>query len=243
MANIFTFSGNGTITDAVNTYGNWNTVETQRLQHALKKTLRGEHKLSESVRTMEGFSGRLYRSLINNLIETTPDARYLEIGSWTGSTACAAMEGNSCDVLCIDNWHGLHAGQTAPSEEAKSAKETFQKNTNSIITEKINFKFIEQNYKTIDYNTLGKFNVYLFDGPHEFQDQVDGIIMAQPALDDTYVLIIDDFNYLTAQDATAKAFEEIKANAIAWLDIRTTRDALGVSSNWHNGYYIGVIKK
>ena len=39
---------------------------------------------------MEGLSGRKYRSLINNLIQKIKDPRYLEIGTWLGSTACSA---------------------------------------------------------------------------------------------------------------------------------------------------------
>jgi hypothetical protein len=56
------------------------------------------------VRAIDGMSGQKYRTFINNLVGSYPDARYLEIGSWGGSTATAALYGNSVKALCIDNW-------------------------------------------------------------------------------------------------------------------------------------------
>jgi hypothetical protein len=48
----------------------------------------------------------------------------------------------------------------------------------------ISFRFIEDDFRKINYTDIGKFNVYLFDGPHDEEDQYDGIALAQPALDD-----------------------------------------------------------
>jgi hypothetical protein len=39
----------------------------------------------------------------NNLLKLN-DARYLEIGTWKGSTVSAAMYGNKANIVCIDNW-------------------------------------------------------------------------------------------------------------------------------------------
>ena len=53
---------------------------------------------------MEGLSRRKYRSLINNLVQKIKDPRYLEIGTWLGSTACSAAFKNDLKITCIDNW-------------------------------------------------------------------------------------------------------------------------------------------
>jgi hypothetical protein len=46
-------------------------------------------------------SGQKYRSVINQLVGSISDARYLEIGSWAGLTAATALYGNTvkCCVL------------------------------------------------------------------------------------------------------------------------------------------------
>jgi len=48
----------------------------------------------------------------------------------------------------------------------------------------VDFRFIESDFRAVDYSAIGRFNVYLFDGPHQEQDQYDGIMVARTALDD-----------------------------------------------------------
>ena len=53
---------------------------------------------------MDGMTGKHYRGLINRLVSLLDAPNYLEIGSWKGSSACAAMHGNRLQITCIDNW-------------------------------------------------------------------------------------------------------------------------------------------
>src|SRR5437868_2345370 len=53
---------------------------------------------------VEGMSGLKYRYFINRLVGSVPDARYLEIGSWAGSTLCAAIHGNTVTAVAVDDW-------------------------------------------------------------------------------------------------------------------------------------------
>src|SRR5579885_2094969 len=60
-------------------------------------------KISQSIINMDGMSGIKTRHFYNNLLNME-DARYLEIGTWKGSSVCSAMFGNKAKVTCIDNW-------------------------------------------------------------------------------------------------------------------------------------------
>src|SRR5262245_15381786 len=80
------------------------TAYGEGLRRSFDEALALRTKLPEWIRTMPGMSGRKYRCLINNLIGRLADARYLEVGSWAGSTACSAIYGNRVRALCIDNW-------------------------------------------------------------------------------------------------------------------------------------------
>ena len=118
-------------------------------------------------------SGQRYRSFINSLVASHPDPRYLEIGSFAGSTATAALHGNRGKALCIDNWSqfgGPHSD--------------FFDNIEKVLSSDIDFSFLEQDFRAVRYDRIGTFNIYLFDGPHEERDQYDGIALAQPALTD-----------------------------------------------------------
>lgn len=59
-------------------------------------------KITSEIIQLEGFSGTKTRHFYNNLL--VDGARYLEIGTWKGSSVCSAMYGNKATVVCIDNW-------------------------------------------------------------------------------------------------------------------------------------------
>jgi precorrin-6B methylase 2 len=217
--------------------GNWTSAESIRLKSAFDSAMQDDSKLANEVLRMNGMSGYRYRHLINKFIELTPDARYLEIGSWAGSTACSAMYGNKCKVMCIDNW--LHFG---------GPKDQFFQNIDTFGNDNIDFHYAESDYAAVDYSQIGKFNVYLFDGPHEEHHQHAGITITQAALEDVYLLVVDDWNWIGVRNGTLNALTEVGSTIVSSIVIRTTQNEIhptisGAASEWHNGYFIAVIKK
>jgi hypothetical protein len=217
--------------------GDFSSPLADKLQKATVAALELDHKLPDSVRLMSGMSGKKYRYLINNLISFITDARYLEVGSWKGSTACAAMHGNKCKVTCIDNWS--HHG---------TDNRDFFNNTKESLSDDVDFTVIEKDFREVDYTSLGKYNVYFFDGPHEEKDQYDGVALAQDALDHEYILIVDDYNFDRVRKGTQNAIKDLNLKVSAEVTVLTSIDddvptVHHEKSEWHNGYYIAVIKK
>jgi hypothetical protein len=68
------------------------------VEGAFEKAERGESKITPEIIEMEGMSGIKTRHFYNNLLNRT-DARYLEIGTWKGSSVCSAMCGNQAKVV------------------------------------------------------------------------------------------------------------------------------------------------
>jgi hypothetical protein len=189
----------------------------------------------EFVRAIDGMSGQKYRTFINNLVGSHTDARYLEIGSWAGSTATAALYGNSVKAVCIDNW-----------SQFGGPRSTFFDNMEHVRSPAVDFQFIESDFRRVDYSSLGHFNIFLFDGPHEELDQYDGIMVARPALDKSFVLIVDDWNYRRVRLGTFRAVRDAEYSIVSSIEIRTTQDnshapVWGKKSDWHNGYFIAVL--
>ena len=212
--------------------GDWTLPQAVILDQAFELAKQHNTKLSSYTMNMQGMSGRKYRTLINRLVEKTPDARYLEVGSWKGSTVCSAMDGNTGVFKCIDNWY-----------EGSHIKVDFETNTKQLLTDNTDFSFIYNDFRNVDYHALGKFNIYMFDGPHEKQDQYDGIYYALPALDDCYTLIVDDYNVEPVQSGTRDALVACGQTVIASISILSGEDPYLNGSDWHNGYFIAVIKK
>lgn len=110
---------------------------------------------------------------------------------------------------------------------------------------------IEGDFRAVDYNRLGAnpSQIFMFDGPHDEEDQHDGIVLALPALCERFVLIVDDFNAQEVRDGTFRAIRDTRLEVVASVTIRTDPDGLaprtGIHSttDWYNGYFIAIIAK
>jgi len=181
------------------------------LKQSLERAINNIGSLPDFVRSIEGMSGQKYRTFINDFISSHQNPRYLEIGSWAGSTATAALYGNSVTALCIDNW-----------SEFGGPREAFFDNIKCALSPDVNFQFVEKDFRDVDYTSLGRFNIYLFDGPHEEKDQYDGIMIARPALDKICVLIVDDWNWRKVRLGTFRAVRDSGYRIAVAVEIRTT---------------------
>lgn len=207
-----------------------------KLQDSMMRATTEQVELPAELLMLDGMSGRKYRALINNLIGSIDDARYLEIGVWKGSTLCSAVYGNSVRALAIDNW----------SEFDGPASEFF---TNlGRFRGEASVSFLDTDFRDVDYRTIGKFNVFLFDGPHTYEAQRDGLLLTRDALDDEFVLIVDDWNWEAVRRGTFDAIASIGYQLDFAAEIRTTLDGShapvgGAQSDWHNGYFLAAIRR
>lgn len=208
-----------------------------QVKTAFSRALASEGKISEEALTIRGMSGRKYRRLINNLLETVPNPHYLEVGVLRGSTLCAALFGNDIIATAIDNWSEFGG----PYAEFYSNLARFKGRSK--------VSFLETDFRSVDYCHIGKFNVYLFDGPHRERDQYDGVVRAMPALEDTFVLIVDDWNWDRVRCGTFSAIADQACRIDFLAEIRTSLDGtepkeiFGQRSDWHNGYMIAALRK
>lgn len=212
------------------------------IRHSLEHAKVNYSKLPDWILGMEGMSGRKYRHFINNLIRNIRGPRYLEIGSWKGSTSCSAIYNNYTTAFFIDNWSQFGGPKTEFLNTVDRCKRESEI--------KPTYFFMEEDFRKVDYKNIGKYNVYLFDGPHEAQDQFDALDLVYDALEDTFIYICDDWNWDKVRSGTYRAlFEEsTKYEVLYYVDIRTTLDDSHPkismqNSDWHNGYFLSVCRK
>lgn len=129
----------------ISRHGDFTTSgEALLVKDSFDKALNEKSPLPSEICDIHGPSGQKYRAFINNLVNSCPNPRYLEVGSYFGSTATAALSGNRASALCIDNW----------SLWVKP-KDQFFKNIKKVLSEKIQFKFMEQDLRLVDYGSIG----------------------------------------------------------------------------------------
>jgi hypothetical protein len=204
---------------------------------AMQAALASEGKVPPELLSLHGMSGRKYRLFINSLVELCPNPRYLEIGTCAGSTLCSAIYGNKVKALAIDNW-----------SEFGGPTNTFYANLALFSSSSNKLSILNADFRSVDYSNIGKFNIYLFDGPHEEQDQYDALALTQKALDQEFVFIVDDWNWKQVRDGTLKAIDAIGATPLYIVEVFPEVDGKASTvthenSEWHNGYYIAVLRR
>lgn len=194
-------------------------------------------KLPMELYALDGMSGFMTRCLYNNIC-SIKGVRYLEIGCWKGSTLCSSFYGNHGSFIGIDDF-----------SEFGENREELLNNINTFKTPDANVQFIDANCFELDVQTLPhKFNVFLYDGNHEYESHFKAIIRYLPAMDDIFVLIVDDFNWLKVRKGTRDAIS-LTCEILYERELRTSHndeypsDENMMRKTFWNGCYVAVLKK
>lgn len=192
-------------------------------------------KITDDIINMDGMSGLKTRHFYNNLLNND-DIRYLEIGSWKGSSVCSAMCNNKANIVCIDNW-----------SEFGSPKDEFLINFNKFMGQN-NATFIENDCFKIDISTLPKFNIYMYDGNHSIDSHYKALSYYYDCLDDIFIYIVDDWNNEQVRNGTIQAIKNLNLKIKYEKEIRLTFDNSHTpidiaKATWWNGTYIVILEK
>jgi hypothetical protein len=206
------------------------------IEESLALANNNKSKISDDLLKMEGMSGKKTRHFYNNLCSMN-NTRYLEIGTWKGSSLCSAMFNNKITCVAIDNF-----------SEFGGPRDDFIKNLDKYKGIN-NVTFIEKNCWDIDVSKLGKFDIYMYDGNHNHDSHYKALNHYLPCLDDIFIYIIDDWNWPWVRDPTLKAILDNNLEIIYKKEIFVEHDEnyvtplSGQDSDWHNGISIFILKK
>jgi hypothetical protein len=198
-----------------------------KIINAIDLAKQHKSKLPPEVLSVEGMSSTKFRHLLNNLVDSK--TRYLDIGTWKGSTVISAIYGNKPEFyVTVDDW-SCHGNCTAE----------FYNNFRNIIKEEPNF--INQDSFTIDLkaNNITDINLYLYDGGHLWEQHYDSIIYFYESLADEFILVVDDYDEKKIQSATQMALSDKKIK-IEYSEYLTSA---GNRNEWWCGTYIAACKK
>ena len=208
---------------------------TKAIKIAVENANSGNSKINNDILSIQGMSGRHTRHFYNNICSML-DARYLEIGTWKGSSLCAALYNNKISSVCIDNW----------SYPGGSTQKAFYENLNKFKGEN-DVKVIEDSCWNVDPSTIGPFNIYMYDGDHNDDAHYRALAHFMTCLDDDFIYLVDDWNAKIVQTETLKAIDENNLSIISKKEIFTNHNpgiqTAGRLNDWHNGIGIFVLTK
>ena len=201
------------------------------VKNCITKTNEHTSKLTKDVLSINGMSSSKVRHFLNNVC-SLEGAQYLEIGVYKGSTFIAGLYKNNhlIDPIAIDNWSEF------------GGKDVFKQYTNKFLSGNA-FRVIDQNAFSINVHQLfyRPVNIYFYDGNHSYEAQYKAFTHYDKVFADTFIAIVDDWNWDQVRNGTRDAFKELGYTILFEEVLPAPYN--GDKDNWWNGLYVAVIKK
>lgn len=171
---------------------------------------------------------RMSTSAIGGIInrgvsEMKSDEMFVNVGVWFGFTLLSGIVGNG-DKLCvgIDNF-----------SEFGGPKKQFLENFSKFSSP--NHQFYDMNYSEyLEEKHSAPIGFYIYDGPHDYDNQLKGLRLAERFFSDQCVVLVDDTNWEEPREATLDFIASSKVKYEILLDVKTVQ-------NCHPTYWNGLI--
>jgi len=200
-------------------------------------------KIDSSILAIKGMSSSRNRHLLNNLL-SIEDISYLEVGCWRGSTACSALyKNNVSKSVLIDNFSEFGNSFLQSDKEWDNGipiEEDLKNNLNLFVSK--NYHFIDGDFFKTDLSSYGKFDVFLYDGCHDFEPQNKALEYALDSLSNTFLFIVDDYSFPIVNSATQKAISSLSSKIQMLYSVKLQREE-PISEYWWHGLFIGLFSK
>jgi hypothetical protein len=185
-----------------------------------------------------GLTSTRVQSLINGLAKSS--SKYLEIGSYQGATAAAALSGNNIHAYFVDTWQdapqavreGWETPETNSLEEFKKNIDLYKGENKVFISNSDMFKVNLSNISDVD--------LFFYDGPHDFESTKNAVKYYSKSFADQSILIFDDANWTEVVKGAHKGIVE---SGLKILYSKKVLNALESDTEWWNGLYIVVVEK
>lgn len=224
------------------------TQAIYQVENSFKNADKLKSKLTEDIITLEGMTGKKTRHFYNNLLDTRKKTKYLEIGSWRGSSFISAMyKNNNAWGMAIDDFNPHYGGPNAGVDNLSIMKSNCEK-----FLSKDKYEINVQEFYALDVKTLPTFDVYLYDGDHVEHFQYNAFKKMYPCFADICIVVIDDYNATGVKNGTERAKKEfgstIPFKVVHEKEITYTTDGshtpidIAKEEYW-NGIYVCVLEK
>lgn len=150
-------------------------------------------------------------ALINQAVSLmSAESCFVNIGVWNGFTFLSGLVGNESKT-CIGVDSFVEFG--GPRREFLERFEEFKSP---------HHRFFDADFRRyLSEIHKGGMGVYIYDGPHEYEDQLDGLKLAEPFFSDGCLIFVDDTNWESPRKATLDFVAESRHQYTVVIDVRT----------------------
>jgi len=218
--------------------------------NSIDKAVRRESKFIEEGYDIPGLSSNIVRHFLNNLC-SKEDAVYMELGVHAGSTFVAATMGHDITSFAIDNYSEENISPFRDEDVKSDGKVTLghkgyqMTNPKNTILRSLrpNQHFYAKAIQELKFPMFHgkKANIIFYDADHDPQATYDNLTYLYTVMDDQFIIVIDDANFMGVVEA---ANIWIKENELKVLFDRKILTSIPEDPNsWWNGVHIMVCQK
>jgi hypothetical protein len=200
---------------------------------------RGISKIDNDILSINGMSTPKVRHLMNNIC-SFDECKFLEVGTYMGSTLCSAAFNNNGSFIGVDNFSEFHSVVNPSHVNSQdNTRANLKKNIDSLNQK--NISFYEKDFFNIDLNIKEKINVFFYDGVHTIEHQYSNLKIAKTFLDEYVVYIVDDFfcKVSKPKQASITAINDFKFEVLFYCELPENKNN---ELLYHGGLGVFVLK-
>lgn len=184
-----------------------------------------------------GLTSMRVQTLLNTIARGVDT--YLEVGSYLGSTFCAAIKDNPLTAIAVDNWQQQIQPENGTQMPANSL-EQFTRNVQQYQGASLINVINEDIFKVDVTLFMNSVKMFFYDGPHDKESTRRAFEHYYPALTEESVVIFDDANWDGVVEGAREGINNMGATVIYE---KMLLNSVENPREWWNGLYILVIKK
>lgn len=187
--------------------------------------------------SIPGLTSPLVQKFLNKIC--SGKKTYLEVGSYLGATAVAALNGNSLDAYFVDKWEEQIQACRDDISLPPNDKQEFINNVKKYKGENT-IHIFHCDMFDVDLSEIKPIDVFFYDGPHDKNNTSKAIQYFSKVFSEECILIIDDANFDGVVNGTEEGLSKIPFNVLYKKIILNDIES---ETEWWNGLYIAVLKK
>lgn len=210
------------------------TKKIEAIKEAIEKAKNHQSKMDQTAWSVPALSSLKIRHLMNNLGAIS--TKYWDCGVHVGGLFCSTIRNNPNIV-----WAG--ANDNFASDETGDIKyePQFRANVEKCLPENTTFTLRKQDtFEVVTPGIASGIDLYLFDADHSYESQRKAMTHFLPAMADTYIACIDDYDWEDVAKGTEDGIKEAGVSVLfkeVWVGNNHDNDGA-----W-NGFAIYLLKK